>query len=156
MSLNLGTILQASAADFPEKIALIIDDEEVTYGELHQQSLRLAHALRSRGLNPGDHVAVMLPNGIQFPLSYFGILYAGMSVVPFNILLTSDEVQYHIEDSESKLLIAHPDYEQAAIAGAEAAGVEVVWSQASKDLTILITPSSIFLCSPTGCTLASL
>ena len=137
MSLNLGTILQASAADFPEKIALIIDDEEVTYGELHQQSLRLAHALRTRGLNPGDHVAVMLPNGIQFPLSYFGILYAGMSVVPFNILLTSDEVQYHIEDSESKLLIAHPDYEQAAIAGAEAAGVEVVWSQASKDLTIL-------------------
>ena len=137
MSLNLGTILQASAADFPEKAALIIDDEEMTYAELHQQSLRLAHALRSRGLEPGDHVAVMLPNGIQFPLSYFGILYAGMSVVPFNILLTSDEVQYHIEDSESKLLIAHPDYEQAAISGAEAAGVEVVWAEASKNLTIL-------------------
>ena len=61
MSLNLGTILQASAADFPEKIALIINDEEVTYGELHQQALRLAHALRSRGLNPGDHVAVTVP-----------------------------------------------------------------------------------------------
>src|SRR5690606_20217804 len=48
--------------------------------------------------------------------------------VPLNVLLTAEEVTYHIEDSESKLLIAHPMFAAPAGAGAEAAGVRVVWA----------------------------
>ena len=71
----------------------------------------------------------MIPNVPQFPVAYFGILYAGLAVVPLNVLLTGEEVAYHIEDSESKLLIGHPLFQDPAIAGARSAGVDVVWAE---------------------------
>jgi long-chain acyl-CoA synthetase len=40
-------------------------------------------------------------------MAYFGILYAGCTVVPINVLLAGEEVQYHLQDSDAKLLVAH-------------------------------------------------
>ena len=129
MSLNLGVILQATAAERPDHPALINGEERISYQELHLGALGIARALRDRGLEPGDRVALMLPNVPQFPLAYFGSLYSGMTVVPLNVLLTGEEVQYHLEDSGAKLLIGHPLFEASATAGAAAAGVDVVWAE---------------------------
>ena len=70
----------------------------------------------------------MIPNLPEFTQAYFGILYAGCTVVPLNVLLSAPEVQYHLEDSRARLLIAHPLFEAPAKAGAAAAGVPVVWA----------------------------
>jgi len=128
MSLNLGTILMGTATERPDHPAIVIGDHSVSYGELHRGALGVARALRERGIQPGDHVAIMLPNVPQFPLAYFGILYSGAAVVPLNILLTGEEVQYHLEDSEAKLLIGHPMFADGASKGAAAAGIDVVWA----------------------------
>jgi len=128
MSLNLGTILQASAAERPDHPALIIGDQSFTYAQLDRGARGVAQALLDRGLEPGDHISIMIPNVPQFPVAYYGALYAGLAVVPLNVLLTAEEVSYHIDDSESKLLIGHPLFKDPAIGGARAAGVDVIWA----------------------------
>lgn len=128
MSLNLGVILQASAAEQPERPVLHIADQTMTYGELDRAARGIAASLRERGVQPGDHVSLMAPNVPQFTMAYFGILYAGCAVVPLNVLLTADEVEYHVQDSNSKLLIGHPMFADPARTGAERAGVPLVWA----------------------------
>src|SRR4030095_15095589 len=84
-------------------------------------------SLRARGIEPGATVAILIPNVPEFTQVYFGILYAGCTVVPLNVLLSAPEVQYHLEDSGAALLVAHPLFEAPAKAGAAAADVPVVW-----------------------------
>jgi long-chain acyl-CoA synthetase len=129
MSLNLGTILQASAADRPEKVAIRLGPRAVRYGELDRAARGVAASLRARGVRPGQAVAVMIPNVPEFTIAYFGILYAGCTVVPLNVLLSAPEVTYHIQDSDAQLLVAHPLFQAPATKGASGAGVPVVWSE---------------------------
>jgi long-chain acyl-CoA synthetase len=129
MSLNLGTILQASAADRPEKVAIRLGPREIRYRELDRAARGVAASLRARGVQPGQAVAVMIPNVPEFTIAYFGILYAGCTVVPLNVLLSAPEVAYHIQDSKARLLIAHPLFLAPAKKGAEEAGVPLVASE---------------------------
>ncbi len=126
MSLNLGTILQASAHDRPERVAIRLGDAALTYAELDRAARGVATALHARGIEPGHKVALLIPNVPDFTIAYFGILYAGATVVPINVLAAGPEVKYFLEDSEAKLLIAHPLFAAPAKAGAADAGVPVV------------------------------
>ena len=54
------------------------------------------------GHRPGDRVALSCPNLPYFPVVYYGILKAGATVVPLNVLLTEREIAYHLEDSARK------------------------------------------------------
>ena len=128
MALNLGTILATSARERPEHPALVLHSRVSSYAELDRAARGVAASLCARGLGRGDHVAVMIPNAPEFSVAYFGILYAGCTVVPLNVLLSTPEVSYHLEDSEAKLLFAHPLFGEPARAGAAAAGVPLVWA----------------------------
>jgi long-chain acyl-CoA synthetase len=152
MSLNLGTLLQGTATERGDHPALIFGEQSMSYADLHRGAQGIAQALLDRGLQPGDKVSVMLPNVQQFPMAYFGILYAGMTVVPLNVLLTRGEVQYHLKDSQSKLLIGHPLFEAHGAAGAAAAGVDMVWAEGSdgKSLMDMAAGSPIERVHPTG------
>jgi long-chain acyl-CoA synthetase len=128
MSLNLGTILAATAGNDPSRRAMRFNARDFTYGEVDRAARGLATALRERGIAPGSNVSILIPNLPEFSIAYFGILYAGCTVVPLNVLLTGPEVAYHLEDAEAKLLIAHRLFDDAARAGAAAAGIPVVWA----------------------------
>jgi long-chain acyl-CoA synthetase len=129
MSLNLGTVLQASAADRPEKVALRLGPRALSYRELDRAARGFAASLHARGVQPGQAVAVMIPNVPEFTIAYFGILYAGCTVVPLNVLLSAPEVTYHIQDSKAQLLVAHPLFQAPAKKGADEARVPLVWSE---------------------------
>ncbi len=128
MSLNLGTILSGSAAMRPEHAAIRLNDRVLTYAELDRAARGIAAGLRERGISPGQTVALMVPNVPEFTMAYFGILYAGCSVVPLNVLLSAPEVAYHVKDSEARLLIAHPLFSEPASEGADEVDVPVVWA----------------------------
>jgi long-chain acyl-CoA synthetase len=136
MFVNLGTILQASCEARPDRVAVRLHQRALTYRELDRAARGVATALRERGLAPGDRVALMLPNVPEFTIAYFGTLYAGCTVVPLNVLLAPPEVRYHLEDSGSKLLVAHPLFEAPAREGASAAGVPVVWAEGAGEGTL--------------------
>jgi long-chain acyl-CoA synthetase len=127
MSLNLGTILQASAHTRPEHAAVRHDDRVLTYAELDRAVRGVASSLRESGAAPGAKIALMIPNVPEFTIAYFGALYAGCAVVPLNVLLSAPEVTYHLEDSEARLLVAHRLFEEPARNGAAAASVPVTW-----------------------------
>jgi long-chain acyl-CoA synthetase len=84
--LNLAIVLSENARRFPDRTAVICDDQQLTYGQLEEQTNRLASSLVKLGLHPGQKMLIMLPNIPEFVVAYFGILKPGGVVVPINVL----------------------------------------------------------------------
>jgi long-chain acyl-CoA synthetase len=122
MSFNLATMLRESATVRPDKPLMHAGDAAFTYAEVDALSGRVAASLRALGLEPGDKVAVQLPNLPQFLFCYFGILKAGLTMVPLNPLLTGPEVGYHLDDSDARLLVTFEPLAATGMAGARSAG----------------------------------
>jgi long-chain acyl-CoA synthetase len=104
--LNLAMLLEGSARRTPTKPAVILDSIRLNYAELNGAANKIANGLVKLGVQPGDKVALMLPNTPHFVMCYYGILKTGATVVPLNVLFKQHEVQYHLEDSDSVALIA--------------------------------------------------
>jgi long-chain acyl-CoA synthetase len=102
--LNLSVVLDDAARDTPDHAAVVFGDQRLSYGTINTVANQVANLLRSRGVQPGDKVALACPNLPYFPMIYFGILKAGAAVVPLNVLLKRREIAYHLEDSGAKAL----------------------------------------------------
>ncbi len=122
MSFNLATMLRESALANPDKPLAHVNDLSFSYAQVDEISGRVASALLGLGLEPGDKVAVQLPNIPQFLFTYFGILKAGLVMVPLNPLLRSPEIAYHLSDSDSRLLVTFEMFAEEAFRGAQEAG----------------------------------
>ncbi len=122
MSLNLATLLAESAKREPNKPAIIINDVVLPYAMVDGLARRFAGALAALGVHRGQHVALLLPNVPQFTIAYFGAHYAGCPVVPLNVLLTADEIAYHLDDSEAQVLVVWDGFLEQATAGFARAG----------------------------------
>ena len=118
MSFNLAIMLRESANAHPDKPLVHINDLTFSYAQVDEISGRVASALLATGLERGDKVAVQLPNLPQFLFTYFGILKAGLVMVPLNPLLRAPEVQYHLEDSDAKVLVTFEMFAEEALKGA--------------------------------------
>ena len=125
MQANLATMLTDRARSDPARIAVRLDEVELSYADLDAASARVA-ALVGERIEPGGRVGVLLPNVPYFPLAYYGVLRAGGVVVPMNVLLTAREIAYALEDSGAGLLLAWHGFLAEAEAGAARAGAEVV------------------------------
>jgi long-chain acyl-CoA synthetase len=132
VSFNLAIMLRESARSFPGKDFLRYAGGRLSYAQADDLSSRVAVSLRSRGLPPGAKVAVQLPNGPEFVLAYFGILKAGLTMVPVNPLLKRDEISYHLSDSDAVMLI-HAGSAESAAALAGLPGVASVAVQPEPD-----------------------
>ncbi len=126
MGTNLASIVTASAARDAAAPAVRLGGQTLTYGELDDRSARLATLLGERGVRPGDRVGVMLPNVLEFPIVYYGVLRAGGIVVPMNVLLKRREIAFYLEDSGAKLLFAWHGFLAEARDGAADAGAELL------------------------------
>ena len=126
MGRNLASLLTDTAARHPQRTAIKLDDAELTFAQLDGASAHIAGMLAEHGFQPGDRVGVMLPNVPYFPVVYYGILRAGGTVVPMNVLLKEREVAYYLGDSGAKLLFAWHEFGEEARPGAEAAGAELI------------------------------
>ena len=106
---NLSVLLEDSARSHPDREAVVLvrpdgGTTRLTYAQVDGAANQVAHLLVSRGVQPGDKVALSCANLPYFPIVYFGILKAGATVVPLNILLKGREVAYHLDDSDA---VAH-------------------------------------------------
>ena len=124
--MNLATILTDSAARDPDRVAVKLDDAEVSYGLLDGATQLMAGVLAEKGITRGDRVGIMLPNVPYFAVCYYGALRAGAIVVPMNVLLKRREVEFYARDPEAKLLLAWHGFAEDAQAGAQDAGVDCV------------------------------
>jgi long-chain acyl-CoA synthetase len=126
MQLSVATLLQDSAARFPDRTAVVDGGVRVSYRELWQEVLRFAAELRERGVGPGDRVAVMLPNSADFPRAYYAVLAAGGTVVPVHALLVAEEVAYVLRHSGCTAVVSGGELRSVAEDAAATAGIDVL------------------------------
>ena len=103
--LNLAVMLEDSARRVPDRDALVLGDTRLTYAQVDAMANQVANLLVSRGVEPGDKVALTCPNLPYFPVVYYGILKAGAVVVPLNVLFKGREVAYHLDDSDARAYV---------------------------------------------------
>ena len=108
-TMNLSSLLVDSATRHADRLAVRLDADVLTYGQLDDLSARLAGALSRSGLQAGDRVGLMLPNSLAWPVAYYGVLRAGGTVVPINPLLKSRELTHYLVDSGASVLITAGD-----------------------------------------------
>jgi non-ribosomal peptide synthetase-like protein len=77
----------------------------LTYGELRERSLRLAHQLRTMGIGRGDRVIICLPRGLDQYMAILGILWAGATYVPVDWGYPKDRIDFIAEDCGAKLIL---------------------------------------------------
>jgi acyl-CoA synthetase (AMP-forming)/AMP-acid ligase II len=102
------------AAQRPEHVAIICEDREVTYGELHRASNRTAHALLAAGLGAGTRVAYLGRDCEHYYDLALGCAKSGTVLVPINWRLTSGEIDHILRDSGAALLFVERGYAPAA------------------------------------------
>jgi long-chain acyl-CoA synthetase len=103
---SLAALLENSASTYADRTAIVFGDTRLTYAQVDGAANQVANLLVSRGIQPGDRVALSCPNLPYFSIVYFGILKAGGTVVPLNVLLKPREVAYHLADSGAKAYFA--------------------------------------------------
>jgi len=99
----------------PELPALGCGGRWLTRGELWRASRGFAGLLLDRGIAPGDRVMLLLPNGLEFAICYYGALMAGAIVVPANPLSGPDDVGFLLRDADPRLIVTRQRL--AALAG---------------------------------------
>ncbi|MET0425700.1 MAG: AMP-binding protein [Actinoplanes sp.] len=95
----------AAAARRPGGVALLTSETTLTWAEFDEKVTAAANRLAEL-VRPGERVAIVLRNSIEFAVSYFGTLRAGRVAVPLNPAYTADELEYAITDAQAGLVIA--------------------------------------------------
>ena len=90
---------------FSSKSAFSSMGKEITYKQLEKMSSDFGAYLHSRGLKPGDKIAIMMPNLLQYPIALFGAIKAGLIVVNTNPLYTAREMEHQFTDSGAKAIV---------------------------------------------------
>jgi long-chain acyl-CoA synthetase len=120
------------SASEPGKTAIVMDvsAERASYAQLEERSVRLANALRARGLRRGDAVALLSENHVRYLEVFWAALRSGLYLTPLNRHLTPEEVSYQLGDSSAVALITSRGYAGTAaraLAGSPAVGTRLVW-----------------------------
>ena len=110
----LGDILELNALKEPDRPALVVDERTFTYGELCERARRLAVALGGLAA-PGERVAILSENTVEYVDAYYGVPMARMALVFLNYRLNPHELAWITDDAGAKVLIVERSYLQAML-----------------------------------------
>ncbi|WP_020569658.1 long-chain-fatty-acid--CoA ligase [Neolewinella persica] len=102
---TLKDLLGEAMKKFAKHPAYACMGKEITYAELDRQSTAFGAYLHYRGLQPGDRVALMMPNMLQYPIALYGLLKAGLVIVNTNPLYTPREMKHQFNDAEVSAVV---------------------------------------------------
>jgi acyl-CoA synthetase (AMP-forming)/AMP-acid ligase II len=115
-SLTLGSVLDAATAEAPGTEALVIGDRRLTYEELRHDVRAHARSLMALGVEPGDAVAILMPNCVDNVLAILAITMIGGVCIPINSRFRPRELAYVIADGDARVVLTsdlveeHVDY----------------------------------------------
>ncbi len=102
---SLAQLLERSFEKFADRDAYESFDVRMTFADIDRHSRAFAAWLQGLGLQPGDRVAIMMPNLLQYPIALFGVLRAGLVAVNTNPLYTKRELKHQLNDSGAKVVV---------------------------------------------------
>ena len=102
---SIVSLFEESVRRFGDRPAYSSFGVTITYRDLDERSRALAAHLQGLGLDPGDRVAIMMPNLLANPVAIFGVLLAGLTVVNTNPLYTARELEHQLTDSGARAIV---------------------------------------------------
>ncbi|MCK4258703.1 MAG: amino acid adenylation domain-containing protein [Halanaerobiales bacterium] len=106
---TISQLFEAEVAKSPNKVAVTINDFEVTYGQLNQKINQLARFLRRKGIKPDTIVGLMLEHSLEAIIGIFGVLKAGGAYLPVDHNYPEQRINYLINNSGIDLLLIHEE-----------------------------------------------
>ena len=131
---NMMAILDETFKKYGNKPAFVGFGKELSFSEVDKMSRNFAAYLHSRGLEPGDKIALMMPNILQYPIALFGAFRAGLVIVNTNPLYTTREMKHQFVDSGAKAIVIVENF---------AANLEQVIAETSIKTVILTSMGEI-------------
>jgi long-chain acyl-CoA synthetase len=98
-------MLHDSVAGLPQKVALVCDNQRVTYAQLDAMANRLANALLEHGLRRGDRVVICLENSVEAVIGVFAVLKAGGVFVPVSPATKVEKLAYVLNNCNASILV---------------------------------------------------
>src|SRR5260221_11226860 len=103
--LNLAMLLEDSAREVPERIAIVCEGTRLSYAELQAAANQVANGLVQAGISKGDKVCLGCQYVASFAITYYGILKAGAAVLLLKILIKESENAYHRSAEEPDVIL---------------------------------------------------
>jgi O-succinylbenzoate-CoA ligase len=124
---NIGLLLAKRALLSPamEGVVEVERERRFTFAGVNARANRTANALRALGVAPGDRVALLMMNGVEFTESFFAIAKIGAVVVPLNWRLVADELAFILGDSGATVLV-YDDEHRGVVADLHGRGTTTV------------------------------
>lgn len=113
--MNIGSLLTKASRLHGNRLAIQHGEQQLTYAELTQRVGRLAQALQTLGVRPGDRVALVQRNGPTLFETLFACFRAGAVAVPINVRLHPEEVAFICQDCGARVLVATGEYAASAL-----------------------------------------
>ena len=110
MALNIADLAEHAIDAVPDRVALICEDQEITYAELEEKANRLAHYLIDHGVVRGDKVGLYCRNRIEIVIAMLGIVKAGAILVNVNYRYVEAELRYLFDNSDMVALVHERRY----------------------------------------------
>lgn len=118
--------LERSALAFSDKIALVHGNTRASYRQINGRANQLAHWLISQGTGPGDRIALLMENSLEYVISYYGVLKTGAAVAPLSVGLRPDGLRLLLARMAPRILLAGARFERLL-----KAGINDEWSDGS-------------------------
>jgi len=111
----IHNLLETSAHLYPDKLALVHEDQRVSYGRVNAEANELAHWLIEQGVNPGDRIGLLAQNSLEYVVAYYGSLKTGAVIAPLSDELKPDGLRYLLGQLEPKVVISTKKFERLLI-----------------------------------------
>lgn len=105
-----GDALSAIAAREPRKAAFVFSDKTLTFGDWDRDATAIARGLLERGFRPGDAIALLAQNSVEWPVVQLAVAKAGMTLVPLNTYYKEDDIRYVLNQSKARALILRRNF----------------------------------------------
>lgn len=107
---NIANLFLKNAAKTPDKKAIIFENEALTYKELAQKVSLCVHHLKAIGVKEGSHIALFLPNGVEFAVMMLSFAYIGAAIAPLSPALPVTAAAKSFKTAECEGVIASSEY----------------------------------------------
>ncbi len=107
LATTLADILLSGAEAFPDRVAIQLPDEGLSYAELRKRAWHMARAMAALGARPGDTVGILMLNAAEMVTAIFATAMLGATVVPINARYRANELSWIVADARLRLIVTH-------------------------------------------------